>query len=263
MTETSGILVDLSKRIDAHVDTVWGIVSTPEGFGAWMGGDVSFRPEPGSAFEANFAQFQTVITGQVLEFDAEAHRLVLSWGVASGPQAESLPAGSSRLELSFEADGLGTVARVLHSDLPTAGEAEGHEAGWRFHLSRLSLQANRQDLSHNLGPSVDAWFAAWNEADAGARGELLAGCCAEDVTFRDEYTESSGRDLLSMHIGNAQQFMPGFRIQATGPVVVCRGEGLVPWSATGPGGMALEGTNHITAHPDGTITRVTGFQNPG
>jgi uncharacterized protein YndB with AHSA1/START domain len=263
MTDMTGILIDLSKQIDAHVDTVWGIVSTPEGFGAWMGGQVSFDTAIGSPFEANFPQFQTVIRGEVLEFDAAAHRFVLTWGVEAGPQAETLPAGSSRLELSFESEGLGTIARIVHSDLPTAGEAEGHEAGWKFHLSRLSLQANRQDLSTNLGPSVDAWFAAWNETDADARAALLAQSCAEDVTFRDEYTESSGRDLLAMHIGNSQHFMPGFSIRAAGPIIVCRGEAMVPWEATGPGGMALAGTNHIVALADGTITRVTGFQAVG
>jgi uncharacterized protein YndB with AHSA1/START domain len=259
MTESAAILVDLSKKIDANVETVWGIVSTPEGFGAWMGGEVVFSPEPGSAFQATFPQFGTVIKGEVLEIEPARHRFVLSWGVESGPQAETLPPGSSRLELSFEADGDGTIARIVHSELPTREEAEGHEAGWRFHLSRLALQANRQDLSENLGPSVDAWFAAWNEPDAEARNELLASCCSEDVTFRDEYAEASGRELLSMHIGNTHMFMPGFSIASAGPAIVCRGEALVPWAGSGPGAEAVSGTNHVTARPDGTITRVTGF----
>lgn len=259
MTETTDVMVDLTRRIDARVDTVWGIVSTPEGFGAWMGGQVSFSPEPGSAFEANFPQFQTVIRGEVLEFDPDAHRMALSWGAAEGPQAATFPVGSSRLELSFTPDENGTLARVLHTSLPSAQEAEGHEAGWRFHLSRLSLQANRQDLAETLGESIDAWFGAWNEDDADARDALLRSCCAEDVEFRDEYADAKGRDLLSKHIGNTRQFMPGFSIAATGPAVVCRGEALVPWTSTGPDGSSFAGTNHIAARPDGTITRVTGF----
>ncbi|MDH3734763.1 MAG: SRPBCC domain-containing protein [Gemmatimonadota bacterium] len=263
MTEAAGVLIDLSKKIDAHVDTVWGIVSTPEGFGAWMGGTVSFSPDAGSPFEANFPQFQMVIRGEVREFDATAHRLVLTWGVAQGPQTETFPAGSSLLELTLTPENGGTDARVHHSQLPTEEGAEGHEAGWRFHLSRLSLQANRQDLTNNLGRSVDAWFAAWNETDADARDALLISCCSEDVAFRDEYADATGRQLLSMHIGSTQMFMPGFSIAAAGPAIVCRGEALVPWKGTGPNGLEVTGTNHIAAHPDGTITRVTGFYSAG
>ncbi|MDX1393324.1 MAG: SRPBCC domain-containing protein [Gemmatimonadota bacterium] len=260
MKETATLHVDVSKRIEARVDTVWGIISTPEGFGAWMGGAVSFTPETGSPFEASFPQFQTVIRGEVLDYDPSAHRLALSWGVASGPQTESLPAGSTRVEVTLEPDGLETIARIVHSDLPSTEETQGHEAGWRFHLSRLALRANRDDLSRHLGASLDAWFAAWNETDADARDALLASCCAEDVVFRDEYADAGGRALLSQHIGNSQHFMPGFEIRVTGPAVVCRGEALVPWEATGPGGLEMSGTNHIAARPDGTITRVTGFQ---
>ena len=259
MTDATDMIVDLTRKIDARVETVWGIVSTPEGFGAWMGGQVSFTPQPGSPFEANFPQFQTIIRGEVLEFDPAEHRMALSWGAAEGPQAATFPAGSSRLELSFTPDGDGTLARVLHTSLPSEQEAEGHEAGWKFHLSRLSLQANRQDLTETLGEKLDAWFAAWNETDGDARDALLHSCCAKDVEFRDEYADARGRELLSMHIGNTQQFMPGFSITSTGPAVVCRGEALVPWSSTGPDGGTFEGTNHVTARPDGTITRVTGF----
>jgi len=56
-------LVDISRTIDARLDTVWGVVSTPEGFSKWMGGDVTFASEVGSAFAGKFPQFQTVIRG--------------------------------------------------------------------------------------------------------------------------------------------------------------------------------------------------------
>jgi len=263
MNETAQTLVDLSRMIDARVETVWRIISTSEGFGAWMGGEVRFDPVPGSEFTASFPQFQTVIRGEVLEIDTAAHRIALSWGVESGPQAPTLPVGASRLEISLTAEGDGTRARLVHSSLPSAEEARNHEAGWRFHLGRLSLQANRTDLAATLGPSMDAWFGAWNEDDADARDALIHECCSEDVEFRDEYAEAAGRDLLGAHIGNTRQYMPGFSIRATGPIVVCRGEALVPWESTGPGGTTFAGTNHVVARPDGTITRVTGFFAPG
>lgn len=262
MNETAQTLVDLSRRIDARIETVWRIISTPDGFGAWMGGEVRFEPAAGSEFIADFRQFDTVIRGEVLELDASDHRIALSWGVESGPQAATFPPGSSRVEISLTAEDDGTRARLVHSSLPSVEEAEGHEAGWRFHLSRLSLQANRTDLSESLGPSIDAWFRAWGEPDPDARAALLLECCAEDVAFRDEYAEAAGRELLSVHIGRTQQFMPGFSIRASGPAVVCRGEALVPWESPGPDGTTFHGTNHVAARPDGTITRVTGFFAP-
>lgn len=259
MNDATRTAVDLSRKIDARLETVWDILSTPEGFSTWLGGEVTFSLDVGSPFEAKFPQFQTVIKGEVLEVDPAAHRIALSWGMESGPHAAHFPASSSRVELSVTAEDGGSRVQIRHTALPTAKEAGDHEAGWKFHFSRLALFANRQDLSETLGAALDAWFAAWNETDPGARADLLARCCATDVEFRDDYTEAAGRDLLSLHIGNTQQFMPGWRIESSGPVVICRGEALAPWRYSGPDGVTVEGTNHVTASPDGTLHRVTGF----
>ena len=87
----------------------------------------------------------------------------------------------------------------------------------------------------------------------------LRRCCADDVAFRDDWTGLGGIDLLSAHIANCHRYMPGYTLEHTGDIRVCRGEALVGWRADGPGGPT-EGFNHIRADPDGTIRRVTGFQ---
>lgn len=254
-------LAEHSVLIAARAETVWAILSDPERFGEWLQGKASFRAEPGSAFEVDFPQFDTVVRGEVLECDADRRRLAVTWGVASGAQAETFPVGSSKLELWLEPEPKGTRAHVRHSALPSETEARNHEAGWRFHFSRLSLFANRADLRASLGPSLDAWFGAWNETDADARGELIARCSAPDVEFRDEYASLSGVELLALHIGNTQHFIPGWRIERAGEPRICRGEALVDWEATGPDEQRFTGTNHVVADPDGTIRRVTSFWN--
>lgn len=259
MTNDAATLVELTRHIKARPTTVWGIISDASRFSEWMAGAARFEPHPGSPFRIEFPQFQTVIRGEVLECDETALKLALSWGVEAGPQADTFPPGSSRLELSLFPDGNGTRVELRHSSLPSGTETRHQEAGWRFHCSRLDLMANRADLGNTLGPALDAWFAAWNETDPDARRALLESCCSEDVSFRDEWAEASGRDLLSVHIGNTQHFVPGWSIATAGAAVVCRGEALVRWAASGPEGRRTTGTNHVTVHPDGTITRVTGF----
>ena len=260
--EGSGTLAEHSVLIEARVETVWAIVSDPAGFSEWLQGTARFSPEPGSPFEIDFPRFQTAVRGEVLECDAARHRFAVTWGVESGAQAETFPVGSSKLELWLSSEAGGTRAHVRHSALPSETEARNHEAGWRFHMSRLALFANRADLSASLGPSLESWFGAWNETDAEARSALLARCCAPDVEFRDEYTSLRGRDLLGLHIGNTQHFIPGWRIEASGTPRICRGEALASWGATGPEAQRFTGTHHLVADPDGTLRRVTSFWNP-
>jgi hypothetical protein len=71
---------------------------------------------------------------------------------------------------------------------------------------------------------------------------------------------ANGIDLLSQHIANCFRFMPGWKLEATGEVRICRGEALIGWRSVGPGGASLEGFNHVSAALDGTLRRVTGFQ---
>jgi len=258
----SGTLAERSVLIEARIETVWAIVSDPAGVSRWLQGTARFEPAPGSPFEVEFAQFDTVVRGEVLECDAEHHRFSVTWGIASGPQSDAFPAGSSKLEILLEPEGSGTRASVRHSALPSETEARNHEAGWRFHLSRLALFANRDDLGASLGPALEAWFAAWNETDGETRDALLARCCATDVAFRDEYASLEGRDTLALHIGNTQHFIPGWRIERSGAPRICRGEALVGWRAIGPDGQEFAGTHHLVADPDGTLRRVTSFSNP-
>ncbi len=251
---------EVSREIAATPATVWGIITDPVKFSAWMEGDITFEPRPGRAFRAEFPSHGIVIGGEIRRVDPDARHLALTWGIESGPQAEEYPAGSSLVEIRVRPAGPGSRADVRHTGLPSRLAARQQEGGWRFQLSRLDLMANRIDLAAGLERSLPLWVAAWNEQDPEERIGILRRICDEDVEFRDDWTAIRGVDLLNVHIGNCHHYMPGYSLQHTGDIRICRGEALVGWHATGPGGGPIEGQNHMRTDPDGTIRRVTGFQ---
>ena len=252
--------VELAYKIAASPATIWQIITDPAQFSAWMGGQITFEPRPGSQFRAEFPNYQIVISGEIRSVDSDDQRLALTWGIESGPQAAEFPAGSSLVEFQVRADGPGCRLELRHTGLKSEEAARQQEGGWRFQLSRLDLMANRIDLGAGLDRTLPRWVAAWNEQDAEARLEILRQVCHKNVEFRDEWTAIRGVDLLSLHIGSCHHYMPGYALEHTGDIRVCRGEALAGWRATGPGGSPIEGLNHIRADPDGTIRRVTGFQ---
>ncbi len=258
-TDHSTPRVELSYPIAASADTVWNILTDPARFSAWMQGEVTFDTRPGSPFRAAFTNYGIVMSGEIRAVDPDARRIELTWGVESGPQAGEYPAGSSLLAFEVHPEGASSRLELRHTGLPSARAAQEQEGGWRFQLSRLDLTANRADLAAGLDRTLPEWIAAWNEQDEEARMAALRRCCADDVTFRDDWTGLSGIGLLGMHIANCHQYMPGYSLEHTGDIRICRGEALVGWRTTGPGGPG-EGFNHIQADPDGTIRRVTGFQ---
>ena len=146
----AGGAVEASIFIEARPQTVFSILSDPKRFSSWLDGEASFQPEPGSPFSIRFPQFSTVIEGELVEF-VQDEKIAFTWGVSEGHQAEWLPPGSTRLELVLTSEGSGTRVTLTHSGLPTDEEVQQHTAGWRFHLSRLQLFANRSHLTETLG----------------------------------------------------------------------------------------------------------------
>ncbi len=255
--------IQLSIHIEASPATIWDILTTPERFSAWMGGRATFETRAGGPYRALFPQYGLVLAGEVLEFDDPRRRFALSWGIESGPGASAMPAGSSRVEFRV-ADGQGGAhVEVRHDGFLAARTAREHEDGWRFHLGRLGLLANRADLAAGLARALPAWWAAWNEPDEAARMESLRACCAPDLEFRDDWAVLRGIERLSLHIGNCHRFMPGWRIESTGDVRVCRGEALVGWRSSTRDSQVRDGFSHVRADYDGTLRRVVGFQTPG
>ena len=261
------VTVELSLEIEASADRVWSMVSTGEGFSAFMQGRVSLEARSGAPFRAEFPNYGVVLAGEVARVEGArvggsesgARTIAITWGSELGPQAADLPAGSSLVEIRVEDAPSGCRVGLRHSGFPSRQLAREHEDGWRFHLGRLALEANRADLGAGLARTLPLWFAAWNDTDPGRRLATLGDCCAASVEFQDDWAVARGIERLNLHITNCHRFMPGWKIEPTGEPGICRGEALVGWRSTGPSG-AEGGHNHIRASHDGTILRVAGFR---
>lgn len=262
MTTTHDRLVEMSREVEARPDTVWEILTTAELFGEWMDGQAEFEAQVGSSFRLAFPQYEMVILGEVVECDPASHRLGLTWGHESGHNADVLPPGTTLLEFSLQEIEKGTRVELKHSRIPSEGIEHELHGGWRFHLSRLALRANRRALKPALDRALGDWFDAWNDRNDDTRIETLRRCCSEDVVFRDDWTAMQGVELLGLHISNCFRFMPDWELKPTGDVRICRGEALVGWESRGPGGAELRGHNHLMVDLDGIIRRVVGFQVP-
>jgi uncharacterized protein YndB with AHSA1/START domain len=252
--------VEVSVLIDARPSTVFFVLADPEQFMGFMGGAGGrFEGSAGTPFEIDFPQFQTRVAGDIVEL-VENERLTLTWGVAEGPQAETLPAGSTRVEITLEPEGASTRVTLRHSGLPSVQERTNHEAGWRFHMGRLALLANRTFLGAVLETTAPTFFAARNERDADTRMELLREVCVPEVAFADEYATLQGLEDLSLHIGNSQMYMPGCRVEQDGAASICLSEALIPWKMLdADGNVVHRGYDHAQVSPEGRFERVKGF----
>ena len=78
--------------------------------------------------------------------------------------------------------------------------------------------------------------------------------------MRDRFSSVEGADEVMPHIGAAQRFMPGMRLQREGPAQHCQGTVVAEWTAAGPDGQPRgRGTNVFVLSPEGLIESVTGI----
>jgi hypothetical protein len=152
----------------------------------------------------------------------------------------------------------GTRLHLMH-EFAEAAVRDEHVQGWRYQLS-LFANVVANELHGDAGARVDAWFAMWGDTDEASRTSRLSALAAPDVRMRDRFSAVEGIDELTRHIGAAQRFMPGLRLQRQGDARHCQGVLLADWVAVGPDDQPRgRGTNVFTLTPDGRVESVTGF----
>ena len=117
-------------RIAASPADVFPYFIDPALMVQWIGEWADLRPEPGGLFALDFSK--TPVRGEYVEVEPP-RRVVFTWGVAG---KDSLPPGSTTVEIVLTADGADTVVELFHHDLP-AGELDSHLKGWTAMLDRL------------------------------------------------------------------------------------------------------------------------------
>jgi uncharacterized protein YndB with AHSA1/START domain len=135
-----------SIRIDATPAEIFPYLVDPELIVRWMGDWADLDPAPGGKLVLDINGVP--IRGEYLVVDPP-HRLVFTWGAAG---SETLPPGSTTVEIALRPDGNGTVVELAHCDLPPE-EAPLHDTGWTHFLARLAVAATGTD------PGPDPWAA--------------------------------------------------------------------------------------------------------
>jgi len=133
--------VEREVRIDARPATVFEFFTDPEKQLLWMGRRAELDARPGGIYLVEIND-QATARGEFLEVEAPG-RLVFSFGwegQQAGEGEHGVPPGSSRVEVTLEPEGEGTLVRLRHFDLPEQAR-EMHGQGWGLYLSRLEIAA--------------------------------------------------------------------------------------------------------------------------
>ena len=100
----------------------------------WMGVAALLDPRPGGTFRVE-ANGRDVVIGEYVEVEPP-HRVVFTWGFEGTERRSSRP-GSTRVEVTLEPDGDGTLLTLLHHGLADRAR-DAHAEGWAHYLARLA-----------------------------------------------------------------------------------------------------------------------------
>lgn len=245
--------LDRTIVIGAPQDVVFTYFTDEARWAAWWGAGSTIEARPGGRVYIRHPG-GVEAAGEVLEASAPTH-FVFTYGFVSGTP---MPPGASRVTIRLEPAQGGTRLHLYH-EFEDAAPRDHHIQGWRYQLS-VFANVVADDIHRDAARTVDAWFAAWAEADAPTRTRALSEIASPAVRMRDRFSSVEGTDEVTLHIGAAQRFMPGMRLERSGEVRHCQGMLLVDWTAVGGNAEPRgRGTNVFVLGADGRIESVTGF----
>ena len=130
------LLVRREVQIAAPPATVFAFLTNREKILRWMGTEANIEPHPGGIYLLNVTG-KDIARGEFTEV-IPVHRLAYSFGWEGN---ETVPPGSSLIEIDLLDREGGTLLRMTHSGLPDARECANHEKGWTHYLGRLEVAA--------------------------------------------------------------------------------------------------------------------------
>lgn len=134
-------------RIDAPPEVVFPYFTDPSRMVSWMGVAALLDPRPGGALRIE-ANGRDVVVGEYVEIQPP-RRVVFTWGFDGA--APMVAAGSTRVEVTLEPDGDGTLVVLRHHGL-AAPARDPHDEGWFHYLARLARAAAGD------APGRDPWI---------------------------------------------------------------------------------------------------------
>jgi uncharacterized protein YndB with AHSA1/START domain len=122
--------VTATTRIAAPPEVVFPYFTDPALIITWLGDRADLDPQPGGVFNVDFST--STARGSYIAVEPPT-RVVFTWGL---PGNETMPAGSTTVEVILTPDGDETLVSLTHNDLP--GEHRpGHKKGWDTCLDAL------------------------------------------------------------------------------------------------------------------------------
>jgi uncharacterized protein YndB with AHSA1/START domain len=144
-------VVEREVRVAARPETVFPFLIDPEKMRLWMGRSTELDARPGGIYRVEVND-QAIARGEYVEVDPP-RRVVFTFGwegQVAGEGEHGVPPGSSRVEISLDPDGDGTLVRLRHLDLPE-GSREIHGQGWDLYLGRLKAVVAGEDPGPDPG----------------------------------------------------------------------------------------------------------------
>ncbi len=133
--------------VGAPPEIVFPYFTDPIRYAKWMGSSATLEPAPGGVYRVSMRDGVEVI-GEFLEVDPP-RLVVFTWGWSRDPVVAP---GSTRVVVTFAAEGAGTRVLLRHYDLPDDAQRGHHRGGWEMYLNRLGLCAAGTDA----GPDPNA-----------------------------------------------------------------------------------------------------------
>ncbi len=242
--------VTRALTICARVDTVWGYLSTDEGWASWWGPGSSIKAVPGGAMEIVYPNGQTA-GGTVLEVEPP-RRIRFTWGF-DRPDAV-IPVDGSVVEITLDESTEGTRLRLVHH-VADERAADAHRTGWRYQLGLFRTLISRQVLGSGLAERIDAWHRAWGVTEAAERRGILAGVAVEDLVVDESMAALAGIDDLDNWIAQSQAQFTAIVRRCSDPAVCAS------WDWEVVAGTEPMATGRTTADldPEGRFRRITSF----
>ena len=140
------LVVRRETHVAAPPAAVFALLTDPEKILRWMGTEAEIDPRPGGLYLVNVtgARFARGAFREVVP----VHRLAYSFGWDG---SESVPAGSSLIEIDLIEQSTGTLLRFTQTGLPDEAQCAAHGDGWTHYLGRLVEVASGRD------PGPDPW----------------------------------------------------------------------------------------------------------
>jgi uncharacterized protein YndB with AHSA1/START domain len=248
--------IEIEVKIAARRRTVYQFLCEPERFRQWIG-DADVAPAPGGELAVRYPNGD-VARGKFVELVPD-QRIVFTWGYDNA--ANGLPPGSTTVTIELRDIDSGTLLTLRHEGIPSAPARENHLQGWKHYTSRLDNLAVAAQAAMGLKDAIDAYFAAWNEADDERRLALLDRSWDLNGTFCDSMGSVEGRAALSTYIGNALRYAPAAKLEAAGAPQQIRNHVRFDWKIVMDGNAFASGTNFGRINVEGHFDSMVGFWN--